>query len=517
MNKRSISKYVRGLLTILAPVALAACVVGPTYKQPAAPTVPSYTSAPFSTSIPAAVSAAGPAASAQVLQLGAKVNAEWWKEFGSLDLDALVAQALQHNPDLEAALATLHEAQFNLKAANGIFYPQVSLGLGAERSRLSGASSGGLTGPQLYNLYTGEVSVSYYPDVFGLSSLVSSNEQAQVDVARDQLQAARLTLEGNVVNAALNLAALNEEVNATQQTVSDQRQILQLTQTLYRLGADTELDVFTQESQLASSEALLPALEQSQDAVRHLLATYLGKFPSEAGGLSTPALSDLRLPGALPVSLPSTLVRERPDILAAEAQLRAANAQVGEAVARMYPSLELTGDFGDQSNIGGQLFNPASRIWDLAASIVLPLFEGGTLEAQKHAAESAYQAVFANYRSTVLGAFLNVADTLRALQHDSTVLDAQARALHAAQQGFALVRIEYQTGAVNYLNVLTSETQYQNARIAFVQAAAQRYADTAALYVALGGGEWATDKNTSQTDGQADSMDALPAGSRKPN
>lgn len=429
--------------------------------------------------------------------MGAKVNAEWWKEFGSAELDALVAQALQHNPDLQAALATLHEAQFNLKAANGIFYPQVSLGLGAERSRTSGASSGGQTGPQLYNLYTGEVSVSYYPDVFGLSRLVSSSEQAQVDVARDQLQAARLTLEGNVVNTALNLAAVEEEVVVTRQTVSDQREILTLITTLYQLGADSQIDVFTQESQLASSEARLPILEQSRDALRHLLATYLGEFPSEAGGLTTPALSDMRLPGALPVSLPSTLVRERPDILAAEAQLRAANAQVGEAVARMYPSLELTGDFGDQSNNGGQLFNPASRIWDLAASIVLPLFEGGALEAQKHAAESAYQAVFANYRSTVLDAFLNVADTLRALQHDSTVLDAQARALHAAQQGYELVRIQYQSGAVNYLNVLVSETLYENARIAFVQAEAQRYADTAALYIALGGGEWVGDGNDS--------------------
>jgi len=437
--------------------------------------------------------------------MGAKVNAEWWKEFGSSDLDALVAQALQHNPDLEAALATLHEAQFNLKAANGIFYPQVSLGLGAERTRISGASGGGQNGPQLYNLYTGEVSVSYYPDVFGLSRLVSSNEQAQVDVARDQLQAARLTLEGNVVNTALNLAAVEEEVAVTRQTLSDQREILKLTTTLYQLGADSQIDVLVQESQLASSEARLPILEQARDALRHLLATYLGKFPSEAGGLTTPMLSDLRLPGTLPVSLPSTLVRERPDILAAEAQLRAANAQVGEAVARMYPTLELTGNFGDQSNNGGELFNPASRIWDLAANIVLPLFEGGTLEAQKHAAESAYQAVFANYRSTVLGAFLNVADTLRALQHDSTILDAQARALHAAQQGFDLVRVQYQSGAVNYLSVLVSETQYENARITFVQAEAQRYADTAALYIALGGGEWVGNGNDNQTGAKSGS------------
>jgi NodT family efflux transporter outer membrane factor (OMF) lipoprotein len=496
-------------------VMFASCAVGPAYEKPVAPGVNSYTAAPLAATIPAAVSAAGPAAAAQALHLGAPVNAEWWKEFGSPALNTLVAQALQHNPDLNAALATLHEAQYNLKAANGIFYPQVSLGLGAERERTSGATSGGLSGSQLYNLYTGEVSVSYYPDVFGLNRLVARSQQAQVDIASDQLQAARLTLEGNIVNAALNLAVLNEELNATRQTVSDQRQILQLTRTLYRLGADSQFDVFTQESQLASSEARLPVLEQSRDAERHLLATYLGKYPSEATGLSTPALADLHLPGTLPVSLPSVLVEQRPDIRAAEAQLRAANAQVGEAVARLYPNLELTGDFGDQSNNGGRLFEPASRIWDLAASLVLPLFEGGALEAQKHAAESAYQAVFANYRSTVLGAFLNVADILRALQHDAKVLDAQARALDAAQRGFTLVRAEYQAGAVNYLSVLTSETQYQNARIAFLQAAAQRYADTAALYVALGGGQWTTEKNASRADGQYSSMDKLAKDSRK--
>jgi len=438
MEKKLIGKFLRALTTSVLTAALVACAVGPNYEKPAPPAVTGYTTALLAATIPAAVSAAGPAAAAQVLMTGIAVKAAWWKGFGSPALDALVTQALQNNPDLDAAQATLREAQYNLKAANGIFYPQLSLGLGGERSRTSGASSGGLSGPQLYNLYTGEVSVSYYPDVFGLNRLVSRSEQAQVDIARDQLQAARLTLEGNVVNAALNLAALNEEVSATRQTVSDQQQILRLTRELYRLGADSQFDVFTQESQLASSEARLPILEQSRDALRHLLATYLGRFPSEAAGLSTPLLSDLRLPAVLPVSLPSTLVRERPDIMAAEAQLRAANAQVGESVARLYPSLELTGNFGNQSNNGGTLFDPASRIWNLAASIVLPLFEGGALEA--------------------------------------------------AQRGFALVRIQYRDGAVDYLSVLTSEIQQENARIAFVQAEAQRYADTTALYIALGGG-----------------------------
>jgi len=332
--------------------------------------------------------------------------------------------------------------------------------------------------------------VGYDPDVFGLNRLAARGAHARVDVANAQLAAARLTIEGNVMKAALDLAALAEEVSATRQTVEDQRQILKLTRTRYELGAASEFDLLTQQSQLASSEARLPQLQQTYDQTRHLLATYLGEFPSQANGLEAPALDALNLPASLPVSLPSTLVRARPDIRAAEAQLRAANAQVGEAVARMYPSLELTGSFGSESNHGGDLFDPASRIWNLAANLLMPLFEGGTLEAQKHASEAAYRAVFANYQGTVLGAFREVADVLRALQHDAATLDAEARALRSARQAFTLVRAQYQAGAVDYLNLLTSETQFQNARIAFVQAEAQRYADTAALYLVLGGGSW---------------------------
>jgi NodT family efflux transporter outer membrane factor (OMF) lipoprotein len=484
------TRLVCGALTFGACAALASCAVGPAYHQPEPPQVQSYTAAPVVTTIPPAASAPGAVAGGQALHYGAAVDAQWWRNFGSPTLDRLVGQALAHNPDLAAAQATLEQAQNNLKAAKGVFYPHVAFGVGGERTRTSGAATGGSFGPQLYNLYTGQVSVSYSPDVFGLNRLVTRGEQAQVDVAADQLTAARLTIAGNVVNTVFDLAALDDEVAATRDSLDAQRQILELTRTRYQLGATSRFDVLTQESQVASSEARLPQLQQARDAARHLLATWLGEFPAEAGDLATPALAELRLPAALPVSLPSALVRQRPDILAAEAQLRAANAQVGEAVARMYPNLQLTGSFGAQSNGTGALFDPASRLWNVAAGLVAPLFAGGTLMAQKHATQAAYRAVFADYQSTVLGAFRNVADVLRALQHDATLLDAQARAMHDAQQALQLVQTQYQTGAVDYVSLLTSQTQYQNARIALVQAQAQRYADTAALYLAMGGGDW---------------------------
>jgi NodT family efflux transporter outer membrane factor (OMF) lipoprotein len=471
-------------LTAGAAVMIFGCAVGPRYHAPVPPSITTYTSVPLA----APIAPAPAAAAVQTLEYGAAVNPRWWRDFGSPALDQLVEAALARNPGLDAAEATLKETRYNMKAAQGIFYPQVSLGLSAERLRQSGASNGGVFKPPLFNLYTADVSVSYDPDVFGLSRLVTRNERAQVDVAADQLQAARLTLAGNVVNISVNLAALDEEIAAEQSDIRDQAQLLELTRKRYALGADSELSVLTQAIELNSSRATLPTLEQARDQARHLLAIYLGKFPAEARTFKIPRLAELQLPSRLPVSLPSALVRERPDVRAAEAQLRAANAVVGEQVARMYPSLQLTALFGSQSNSWGNLFNPAARMWNLAAPLVLPLFEGGALEAQKHAAEQAYVAVFANYRSTVLNAFTNVADVLRALQHDAVAAAAEKRALRDANLAFALVRTQYRGGAVDFLSLLTSEVQYDTARIAYIQAETRELSDTAALYVALGGG-----------------------------
>lgn len=478
-----------GLAGCALTLALVACTVGPAYQKPAAPAVSGYTAAPLITTAATAASTAAPVEAAQALHMGARVSPEWWKAFDSASLNALVARALQHNPGLDAAQATLKEARYNSKAANGIFYPQVSLGLSGDRMRQSGANSGGLFTPPLFNLFTGEVSVSYYPDVFGLNSLVARGAQAQVDIAADQLQAARLTLEGNVVNLVLNLAALNGEIAAQQNTIQDESELLELTRKRNALGADSELAVLTQAAQLESSRAALPQLEQGRDQAQHLLAVYLGKFPAEVRGLKTPQLAELRLPPSLPISLPSALVRQRPDIRAAEAQLRAANAVVGEQVARMYPLLQLTASDGGQSNAWGTLFDSASRVWSLGAALVMPLFEGGTLEAQKHAAEQAYVAVFDNYQSAVLNAFSNVADVLRALQHDAATAASEKQALDDASRAFALVRTQYQNGAVDYLSLLISEVQYNTARIAYIRARTRQLVDTVALYVALGGGD----------------------------
>ena len=464
--------------------ALVACSVGPPYVKPSAPGVERYTVSP----LPSTLAAPNTAAAGQRFDYGAPVATRWWDQFDSPALDRLMAQALQHNPGLEAAQHTLEQAHYEFKAAQGIFYPQVALDAGAQRTRSSGASSGGRAGPLEYNMYTGQFNVSYYPDAFGLNRLVAQNAQARVDVAHEQLRAAQLVIEGNVANAAIRLAALGEQIEATQKSIADERAILELIRGQYDAGAVSQLQVATQESQLSGTEAQLPALQLARDRTHHLLATYLGVFPSQAEGMAIAPLSALHLPPTLPVSLPATLVRARPDVRAAEAQLRAANAQVGEAVARLYPNLQLSASIGQQSNGWGAFFDPASRIWSLAAAAAAPIFDGGTLRAQKHAAEAAYLALFANYRGTVLAAFRDVADALRALQRDADALQARSRALDAAQTGFELARSQYQAGAADYLGLLTSEVQVQNARSAYIVAEAQRYADTVGLYVALGGG-----------------------------
>ncbi len=480
----------RALVVSVACVALVACAVGPTYHRPPPPDVLDYTAVPSVGRIAAASSVAGPAAGAQVLVSGLAVNPHWWTGFGSPALDHLVDRALAHNPDLDAAKATLEAAQDEVQAARGAFYPHATLGLDAARTRTSGATGGGAFGPSVYNLYTGDVAVGYNPDVFGATRYTVRSQQARADLARDQLDAVRLSIAGNVVTTAIDVATLDAEIATLRHTVGDQHKVLDLVRQQYRAGAIAQFDVLTQQSLLASSQAQLTQLRQARDTARHLLATLVGEFPAASRGLHSPALAALELPARLPLSLPTNLVRDRPDIRAAQAQLRAANAEVGIAVAHMYPSFDISAEFGYGANHASSLFDPASRLWDLAAGLAAPLFEGGKLRAQKHAAQADYRRVFANYQATVLGAFRNVADVLRALEHDSTFLESRADAMRAAQKALALVTAQYRSGSVDYLDLLDSQTRYQTARIAFVKAEAQRYADTAALYIALGGGRW---------------------------
>lgn len=480
---------------------MSGCAVGPEYQTPPAPDAKRYTPGPAAVTRIAAP-AAGSAAGVQVLHYGAGPRQEWWHDFSSAELDRTVSEALEHNPGLKQSQETLVAAQYSYKAAEGAFYPQVGIGVGGQRSLTSGAGPLAFA-PTEYSLYNAQVQVSYSPDVFGLNRLVARAEQAQVDLADDQLQAARLTLEGNVLDTALDLAAAEEALAATRQSLDDERKIYDLVKLRFQHGAVSQLVLDTQQTQLSDVEASLPALEQRRDADMHLLSIFTGRFPSEGVGGDMPMLADIALPAELPVSLPTDLVRARPDIRAAEAQLRAANAQVGESVARMYPQFTLTGDVGHESDTWGTLFHPANRIWDLAANLFVPIFEGDTLEAEKESAEAQYRGIFDQYQMTVLDAFRQVADVLAVLSHDAETLASRTDEEAAAHRAFDLARAQYAAGAIAYLDLLNSEVTYQSARIALVQAKQQRYADTVALYVAMGGGAWVQDTQPAPAAGTA--------------
>ncbi len=493
-----------GLLLLLT-----GCSFEPPLHVPPAPPVAAYTAGSRITRT-ASVKSLGDSGAAQHFAYGRSIASDWWKLFQSPQVNALIRLAVAHSPTLVAAEATLDEAHQNLKAVQGVFFPQVTLNPLAQRERQSGAAFGGKN--RTFTLYTGTVNVSYAVDIFGLNRMVTRSLQAQEAQQRYAVREAFLTLEGNTLAIAIDAASLRSRIQTTRRLIAGQRRILRIVRRQYQLGAGTYLDVVNQKSQLAATEATLPPLLQSLAVARHALAILLGVIPSQAR-LPRLNLRRFRLPRTLPVSLPSTLVRQRPDILSAQAQIVAFNAQVGEAIAQMYPLVQISGDIGFENGRIPNFFNASSVIWNLAASAAVTLFDGGTLRARKRAAQAALRAIVADYQTTVLNAFAQVADALRAIQHDAQTLAYDQQAYVAARAAWRLAQWQYQAGAVAYVTLLTAEEQYQKSRLAVVAAQAQRYKDTAALFVALGGGWWPKQYGSTRA---AATRPAIPAPTAKP-
>lgn len=466
--------------TPVSLLLLAGCSIGPRYHAPPAPTVDRYTAhaQPLQTTVPGGV-----AGQAQHFVYGLAPQAQWWRAFHSIVLNQLVRRALRGNPGLAADSARLAEARAVVAADEGVFYPQVNGSLSAIRQK-PGATLFGPSNP--YTTYAGGLSVSYYPDVFGINKLVYNSAQAQADTARDQWRAAQLTLVGNVVTTAIQVASDRAQLVATRAIVRSEKRLLHLTRLQYQAGAVPYLSVVNQQTQLATSQANSPVLAQQLAVARYALAVLLGEFPAQMPALHL-QISGFHLPLTLPVSLPSVLVKRRPDIRAAMQQLRYADAQIGIADAQFYPTVEITAAFGQTSLTPDSFFNPASNMWNVAGSLLAPIFHGGTLRAQRQEAIALYAELLADYRQTVLGAFQQVAGSLRALTHDAQALQDERRAYHAAREALRLAKESYRAGAIDSLSLLTTEAQYNQARIAYVRAQSQRYADTAALFTALGG------------------------------
>ena len=473
------------------PLLLSACAVGPDWFRPTAPDNAGLTAEPLpATTVEAAPGA--PAGGAQKFVSGAPVTADWWSLFGSPQLDALVAEALKHSPTLEAADATMRQAQELYESQFGSLFPSVDGSFSQTRQKTANTFPGRPATTAPYSVSTAQVQVSYAIDLFGEARRAAESTKAQAERAKFQKEAAQLSLTANVVTAAIQNAALRAQIQATEAVLDALNQQLGLLRRQLELGAVAEADVVTESVLVAQTQAQLPPLQRALAQNRNLLLALVGRYPSEAlpgeTGRNGFDIASIRLPEQLPVSLPSQLVDQRPDVRVAEAALHAASADVGVATAELLPKIPLTASFGTSSNDIGDLFQSGTGFWNLGLSALQPIFRGGALLHQKKAAEAAFDAARAQYRGTVIGAFQNVADSLRALEADAHTLRAQTEAERAAASNLEIAKNAYDTGATSFLNLLDAQRTYQSARVALVQAQANRYADTAALFAALGGG-----------------------------
>jgi NodT family efflux transporter outer membrane factor (OMF) lipoprotein len=471
---------------VAAALLLSACAVGPDFKVPEPPPASGFTPEPQ----PAAAAASGGAGGvAQRFDLGRDIPGEWWRVFHNKELDSLIAQALEANPNLQAAQAALWQAKENLYAATGKLLPSVDANASGTRQQFSPAEFGGSGPPFIFNLFQATVNVAYAPDVFGGTRRQIEATAATAAYQRFQLEATYLTLTSNVVTALVQEASLRGQIAATRDVIKAETDQLDVVRQQFNVGAATRTDVLTQESEVATTQATLPPLQKQLEQQEHVLLALTGRFP-DVRLRDRVTLASLRLPRRLPLTLPSQLVQQRPDVRSAEAQLHQASAQIGVAVAARLPQFNLTASYGSDATAISSLFTPSSIIWSAAASGTQPLFHGFTLLHQERAARAAYDMTEAQYRNTVLGAFQNVADALRALQFDAATLKAQTAALRAASDTLELARGQYKLGAIAYVTLLNSQRSYAQARLAVVQAQAARFADTAALFQALGGGWW---------------------------
>ncbi|MCL2656682.1 MAG: efflux transporter outer membrane subunit [Betaproteobacteria bacterium] len=474
----------KSALPWLAIVTLAACTggcaVGPDYQRPPLPETKAYTRTPLT-------STAAAAGDVQHFDSGAKVPAQWWQAFGSPEINWLVEHAFRHSPTLEAAKATLRQAQENRAAQYASYFPAVQANYSASRQRDPvGTISPTLdSGDAIYTLHTAQLSVSYTPDVFGLNRRAVESLAAQEAGQRFELDAAYTTLAANIVSTAIQLAALEAQLRAAQTASAAAHNVSALVQQQLTAGAVSGLDVAAQDAAAAQADAAIPPLEKQLEQTRNLLATLVGEPPD---GIDIHInIDSLKLPERLPLSLPSTLIETRPDVRAAEAQVQAASADVGVAIASRLPQFSITAAYGGTATQFSKMFSDGNIFWSLLGGVTQPIFDFGALKHRQGAAEAALEQAIAQYRQTVLSAFQNVADSLYALDADAKGLQAAQRAEIAAKKTRDLAQIQLDAGAINRLTLLGAEQAYQEAKLARIQAQADRFTDTAALYQSLGG------------------------------
>ncbi len=480
---------------------LAGCAVGPDFKKPAAPDTTSYTtdSVPTINSIN------------QRFVMGRDIPFAWWEQFQSPKLNALVERALKANPNLTAAQAALRQANEYVTAQQGFFYPTVAASFTPSRNKLAGNQGGNspgvqgngstistyqnpngpapFNGPAYYNFYTAQLSLSYAPDVFGGNRRQVESLQAQADMVRFQMEATYITLTSNVVAAAIQDASLQEQIKATQRYIDQNARAVDILHKQFAFGYVMGIDVANQEAALALAKQLMPPLQKQLEQTHDLIRALCGDLPNQVLDLDID-LASLQMPKELPISLPSKLVEQRPDVRAAEEQLHAASAQVGVALAARLPQFSITAALGGGASEIPQMFKTGAPFWNLIADVTQPIFDGGTLLHRERAADQGLKQAEAQYRSTVITALQNVADTLHAIQSDADALTACVDAEQAAKKVLTITDTQYQLGYVNFQTLLGAQQSYEQSLVTLAQAKTNSYGDTVALFQALGGGWW---------------------------
>jgi len=504
-----IRREIRTAFVAAVAMLAASCAVGPNFHTPEAPADAGYSSVPLPE---ASSSTQVHGGEVQHYLPGRDIPFQWWQLFQCPALNSLIEKAFKANPTITAAQAALAQAQELVYAQQGFYYPSVGATYQGERHKIAGNLTNDqapgvqgngdnllaplqtpgvapYTAPLYYNFQTAELTVGFVPDVFGSNRRQVESLAAQTEVQRFALEATYITLASNVAAAAIQEASLRAQIRATQEIIAADEKALQILRDQFRLGLAMRIDVAAQETALAQAKATLPPLRLQFEQTRDLIRALVGNLPNKDVP-ETFELDALQLPPEMPLSLPAKIIEQRPDVRAAEAQLHAANAQVGVAVAAMLPQFSITGSYGGNADQFSWMFRHGGPFWNLIGDVTQPLFQGGTLLHRKRAAQQALKQAAAQYQSAVITAYQNVADTLHASLSDADALVAQVNAEHAAKVTYDLTRRQMETGYVNYLTLLNAQTAYQQALLNRVQAQATRYGDTVALFQALGGGWW---------------------------
>jgi NodT family efflux transporter outer membrane factor (OMF) lipoprotein len=500
---------VRTALFVSVATLAASCAVGPRYHRPEAPENADYAPAPL---LETSASAPIHGGEAQRLVSGRDIPFEWWELFRSPALNALVERAFRANPTIAFGQAALVQAQELVYAQQGYFFPTIAANYDFERQKIAGNLTldnvPGVEGngdnllppvqdpnnyphthPLSYSLHTAQLTVGFVPDVFGANWRQVETLAAQTDAQRFALEATYVTLASNVVAAAIQEASLRAQLEATRRIIEADTKSLQILRDQFRLGLAMRIEVAAEEAALGQAKMLLPPLQRQFEQTRDLIRALVGNLPNQEVP-ETFEIDALQLPSELPVSLPAKIIEQRPDVRAAEAQLHAANAQVGVAVAAMLPQFSITGNAGGNADQFSWMFRSGGPFWTIVGGVSQPLFEGGTLLHRKRAAKAALQQAAAQYQSTVIAAYQNVADTLHASLSDAEALSLDVEAENSAKVTYDLTRRQMEVGYANYLALLSAQNAYNQALLTRVEAQATRYGDTIALFQALGGGWW---------------------------